>query len=98
MRNSGSGGLLIEVDSVGTSAGAAAALTCVGSVAGVEVFWPGIGVFEPDGFAEATVEEDAVDEERRSEMFCLARLFVLARSSASWAGEKDQSRNWVDCR
>lgn len=85
-----------DVDSVGTSAGAPAALTCDGSVAGAEVFEPGIGVLEPEGFAEATVEEDAVDDARRSEMFCLARLFVLARSSASWAGEKDQSRNWVD--
>lgn len=85
-----------DVDSVGISAGAAATLTCVGSVAGIELFGVGIGVLAPDGFAEATVEEDAVDEASRSEMFCLARLFVLARNSASCADEKDQSRYWVD--
>lgn len=60
----------------------------------------GFGVFEPDGFAEADAEaeEDAVEEERRSEMLNFARLLVLERTSASWPGEKDQSRNWLDSR
>lgn len=74
----------------GTSAGAVPVLTA------------GIGVLAPEGFAEAEAEaeeeDDVVEEERRSEMACFARLFVFARRSASWAGEKDHCLNWEDVR
>lgn len=76
--------------SEGTSAGAVAVLTA------------GIGVLAPEGFAEAEAEAEeevvVVGEERRSEMACLARLFVLVRRSASWEGEKDHCLNCEDVR